>query len=181
MYPPLCLEPVEQPVSPWASRRTDRKRGGAVKVSALAINVIPEPVDVPVTYPLASSVLSEAPETRYPCLIGRRKMSYLRMKGSCSTLLAMSPLKWRPRATLLELSPSVWRPRPILLENVTIGVASSADLAGVVTVGVTSSADLAGDVTVGVVSSADLAGVVTVGVAPLLEMRIVISPPVHHL
>ena len=49
---PQAQEPVEQPVPRSAHRRstrqTDRKLDGAVKVSALMIDVIPELVNVPV-------------------------------------------------------------------------------------------------------------------------------------
>ena len=51
MYLHLAQEPVEQPVPQPARRRstrqTHRKLDGAVKLSALMIDVIPEP-DIPV-------------------------------------------------------------------------------------------------------------------------------------
>ena len=52
MYLPLAQESVEQPVPRSARRRstrqTDRKLDGEIKVFALMIDVIPEPVDIPV-------------------------------------------------------------------------------------------------------------------------------------
>ena len=57
--PPLSQEPVEQPVPRPARRRstrqTDRKLDGTVKVSSLMIDVIPEPVDIPVPTGLAGA------------------------------------------------------------------------------------------------------------------------------
>ena len=51
-HPPLSREPVERLIFPSASRRLtyrkDGQRGGAVKASALAINVIPVPVGIAV-------------------------------------------------------------------------------------------------------------------------------------
>ena len=50
MYFPLAQEPVEQPVPQSTHRRStrqsDRKLDSAVKVSALMIDVIQEPVDI---------------------------------------------------------------------------------------------------------------------------------------
>ena len=126
----------------------DRKQGGAVKVSALAINVIPELVDVPVPTGFVGAKRGT-----------RDMLPLLGLRTSKDELSANEGIVFNPTG------------------DVTSGVASSADLAGDVTVSVASSADLAGVITVGVASSADLAGDVTVGVGPrptLLE----ISPSV---
>ena len=62
MYLPLAQEPVEQPVPRpthrWSTRQTDRKLDGVVKASSLMIDVIPEPVDIPVPTGFAGAMKS---------------------------------------------------------------------------------------------------------------------------
>ena len=57
--PRIGQEPVKRPLLRSArrrsSRQTDRKPDGVVKVSALMIDVIPEPVDIPVPTGFASA------------------------------------------------------------------------------------------------------------------------------
>ena len=136
-----------------------------VKVSALMIDVIPEPVDIPVltgfagakksignTPPLDQQMTSEDDLSVDDVVVADPKSRETFVSGPTSTT---------PKIAGLTVN---------LAGDVTAGVASSADLAEVVTVGVTSSADIAGDITAGVASSADLANVVTVGVAPSADL-----------
>ena len=64
MCSPVAQEPVEQPLPRsacwWSTRKTDTKLDGVVRVSALMIDVIPEPVGIP-----DSPVLRKSLETRH--------------------------------------------------------------------------------------------------------------------
>ena len=149
-YPPLSREPVEQLVFIPGSRRltyrTDKQRGGEVKASALAINVIPS---------RRQRTLKDELCTNEVIVFGPA--------GDVAVGVASSAdLAGDVTVGVTSLAD--------LAGDVIIGVTSSDDLAGDVTVGVTSSADLAGDITVGVASSADLAGVVAVGAASSAEL-----------
>ena len=165
----LAQETVEQPVPRSAHRRStrqsDRKLDGAVKVSALMIDVIQEPGDIPVptgfagakistrnTPPLVQQMTSEDDLSADEEVVADSKFCDTFVGGPTSTPLKIAGLT-------IDLA-----------GYVTVGVASSADHAGDITVGVASSTDLAGDVTVDVVPSADLAGDVTVGVASLADL-----------
>ena len=125
------------------------------------IDVIPEPVDIPVPTgfagakksirnipPLVRQITSEDDLSADEVVVADPKSRDTFVGGSTSAT---------PKIAGLTVN---------LAADVTAGVASSADLAGDVTVGVAFSADLARDDTAGVTSLADLAEVVTAGVAP---------------
>ena len=135
MYPPppLDQEPVKQPVPQSAhhrsSLRTDGKLDGVVKVSALMIDVIPEPVDIPVptgfggakdsirnTPPLVWKMTSKDELSVNKVMVDRPPQPRI-LLGWPVALLEMSPLVWCTRPTSLKSSPSVWCHRPTLLET----------------------------------------------------------------
>ena len=134
-----------------------------VKVSAVIIDMIPEPVDSPVpasltgansstnkTPPLVWQLVSEDDLSLEEVLVADINFCNSVVGGPTSTFLKNTGL-------IVDLA-----------GDVTVGVSSPVELAGDVTAGVSSPADLAVDVTVGVSSPADLAGGVTIRVAPSL-------------
>ena len=164
MYPPLSREPVAQPVSLSAHHRLTRrpvvKCGSAVKASALAINVITAPVDVPVPTGFVGAKRSTGDT-----------LPLLRLRTSKEELSANGGIMFHHAGDVTTGVAS----SAVLPGDVAVGVASSADLAGVITIVGVSSADLAGDVTVGVASSADFAGIVTIGVTPSADLAGVVT------
>ena len=175
---PLAQGPVEQLVPRLAccrlTRQMDRKL--EVKASVVMIDVIPEPVDIPVptglaiakngtnnTPPLVHQVVSKDDLSADEEVVADSKFRDTVVGGPTPTTLKIAGL-------IIDLA-----------GHVTVAVSSSADLAGDVTASVASSTDLAGDVTASVStpsdlagdleafsasSSADHAGDVTVGVSP---------------
>ena len=126
------------------TRQSDRQLVCAVKVSAVMIDVIPEPVNSPVPAGLANSSTNNTPPL----------VRQLELDDDFS-------LEEVVLADFNFCNSVVGGPTSMLLKSNGLIV----DLAGDVTVGVSSLAELAGDVTVGVSSPADLAGNVTVGVS----------------
>ena len=150
-----------------STRQTDRKLDDAVKVSAVMIDVIPEPVDIPVntglagaknstndTPPLFRQMTSEDDLSVDEEVVADSKFRDTMVRGPTSTPQKIAGLTADLAGDVtVGVSSSA-----NLAGDVTVGVASSADLAEVFTIGVASSADLAGDVTISVLSPADLAG-----------------------
>ena len=137
-----------------AASRPDRQPVEAVKVSAVLVDVTPEPVDSPVPASLAGA---DGSTNRTPPLVRQAMLE----SGHFFTVILWSdhqPLHSRVVLMgswiLLETSPLVCRPRPTLIAgDVTAGVSSPTYLAEGVTIGVAPSA------VAGVASSADLAEV----------------------
>ena len=98
------------------------------------IDVIPEPVDIPITTPLVRQMTSEDDLSEDEVVVADPKSRDTFVGGPTSTT---------PKIAGLTVN---------LAGDVTAGVASSADLAEVVTAGVAPSADPNGDVTAGVTS-----------------------------
>ena len=192
----LPQKPVEQPVPRLAccrsTRQSDSKLDGAVNVSALMIDMIQEPVDIPVLTgfadakistrnmpPLVRQMTSEdylsankevMAEVFWDTFVGGPTTTPLKIAGMTVDLAGDVTVGVAPLANLAGDVTVGVAFLGDLVEVVTASVVSSADLAEVVTVSVASSADLAGDVTAGVASSADLAGIVTVGVASSADL-----------
>ena len=134
---PLAREPVVQQLPRSArrqsTRKTDRKLDGTVKVSSLIIDVIPEPVYIPVPTGFA---------------------------GDRTSTNNTPPLVWQMTSEDdLSTDEEVMADPKFFRDTFVGGPTSTAlkiagltvDLAGDVTVGVAPSADLAGGVTVGVI------------------------------
>ena len=85
-----------QSVSLRLNYRLDRPPEGAVKASAIAIDVTSEPVGGAVT----TGAVGGTKDTGKRCLRvdrGRRGRSYIHTKWSCLALLRVSPSVWHPR------------------------------------------------------------------------------------
>ena len=150
-----------------------------VKVSAVLIDMIPEPVDSPVPIGLASansSINNKSPLVRQMA----SEDNFYMEEVVVADLDICDYVVGGPTSTCLKSAGVIVD----LAGGVTVGVSSPADLAGDITVVVSSTADLAGGVTVGVVLSAvaevpssadiaevasDVAGDVTVGVTSLAD------------
>ena len=119
------------------------------------IDVIPEPLDIPVPTGLAGAKNST---NNTPPLV--RQMTSEDDLSADEEVVADSKFRdtmvGGPTTTPLKIAGLTVD----FAGDVTVGVSSPADHAGDVSVGVASWADLAGDVTVGVSSSADFAGFV---------------------
>ena len=165
------------------TRQTDRKRGGTVKVSTLAINVIPEPVDVPIptgfvgakrgtgdTLPLLQLRMSKDELSVNEGIVFNPAGDVITGVASWADLAGVVTVGVAPLPDLAGDVTVVVASSADHAEDVPVGVASLANLAGVVTIGVAPSPDLAGDVTVGLASSADLAGVHTISVASSADL-----------
>ena len=182
MHLTLAQEPVEQPVPRparrWSARQTDRKLDGAVNVYTLMIDMIPEPVDIPVptgfanakksignTPPLVRQMMSEADLSTDEVVVAYPKSRDTFVGEPTSTAPKIAGLTVNLAGDVTAGVASLAE----LAEDVTASAGLTVNLAGDVTADVASSADLAKDVTAGVASLADLAEVVTAGVTPSVD------------
>ena len=145
-----------QPAGHRLARQSDRQPVDAVKVSAVLIDMIPEPVDSPVPTGLTGANISINVTSPLVWQMASEDNFYMEevVVADCDYVVG------GPTCTCLKSAGLIVD----LAGGVTVGVSFPADLAGDVIVGVSCPADLTRDVTVGVSSQADLAGGVTVRV-----------------
>ena len=142
------------------TQQSNRQPVDVVKVSALMIDMIPDPVGSPVPTGIAGA--NSSTNNNPPLVHQMASEDSLSMEEEVvADLNFCGSVVGGPTSTFLKNTGLIVD----LAGDVIVGVSSPADLAGDVTVGVSSLADLAGDVAVGVSSLADLVGVVPSAVA----------------
>ena len=135
-----------------STRQSDRQPAEAVKVSAVLVDVTPEPVDSPVPVGLAGA---DGSTNCMPPLVWQVALEddlYMKEEVVADLDFCDSVVRG-PTSTFLRSADGIMDPAG----GVTVGVSSPADLAGDVAIGVSSPVDLAGGVTVCVSSPANLA------------------------
>ena len=134
----LVEQPVHLPAGCRLTRQSNRQLVDAVKVSAVIIDVFPEPVDSPVptgltgansstnnTLPLVRQMASEDNLSMEEDVVANLKFCYSVVGGPTSMPMKIDGLivdlagditvGVSSRPILLEVSPSEWHPQPLVL------------------------------------------------------------------